>query len=307
MKPAKDVVSAAASRKPDVVRPNAASPARVAIPILLIALGWAYWSVLVGLWGDWQDDPNYSVGQLVPLLALYLLWHKRASLRGCPISPGWWGLALLALAQLIRLAGYVFLYGSLERFALWLSIVALTYLIAGRKLVWRLRWIFLFLALALPLPGRVHNAISGPLQESATRGTVFVLELAGTDVTRHGNVLSLGAGTPVGVAEACSGLRMLTAFVIVAAVLAFLLQRPVWQRVVLLVSSVPVAIVCNVVRLVATAWFFSVSDHGLAVQTFHDFAGIAMMPLAIAILLGEVWLMGCLVEPDPDARNAHKR
>ncbi len=112
----------------------------------------------------------------------------------------------------------------------------------------------------------------------------------------------LNGTTPVAVAEACSGLRMLTAFVVVACVLAFSVRRPAWQKGVLVLSSVVVAIACNIVRLVATALLFTVVNAELAKTFFHDFAGWTMMPLAIALLFGEIWLLSKLVvEDDPKA------
>ena len=103
---------------------------------------------------------------------------------------------------------------------------------------------------------------------------------------------------PLNVAEACSGLRMLTAFVIVAAVLAYVVNRPRWQKLVLIISSIPVAILCNIARVVVTALLFQVAGSDVAEKFFHDFAGWAMMPLAVLILVGELWIMSRLVIED---------
>ena len=269
-----------------------------------LSLVWAFWPTVVGLWDDWRSDPNYSAGQLVPLAALYLLWGDRHKLRACRVAACWWGLGLLLLGQLAWFYGLVFLYGSAERYALVVTIAGLVLLVAGRQVFWRARWVLVFLLLMVPLPGRVHNLISGPLQQCATSATVFVLEVFGADPARQGNTLALGARTRVGIAEACSGLRMLTAFVVVAAVLAFLATRPRWQRIALIVSSVPIAVVCNVIRLVATITLYAAVSSSVAERFFHDFAGITMMPLAIAILLGELWLMKTLVPARPAPQTA---
>ena len=174
---------------------------------ILAALLWSFWPVIVGLMRDWKNDPNYSIGQLVPFAALYLLWQERAALRRDGVSRCWWGLALLLLAAAARLYGLLYLYESAERYALVLTIAGLTLLVAGRAAFWRVRWILLFLLLMVPLPGRVHDSISLPLQTYATVSTVFVLELAGTVVSRDGNVMVLNDDTPLVVAEACSGHR----------------------------------------------------------------------------------------------------
>ncbi len=266
---------------------------------LAAGLTWCYWATLVRLFADWQRDDNYSVGQLVPLAALYMLWHDRRHLQSCGIQPCWWGLALLVVAQAARGFGLIYLYESAERYSLVLTVAALVWLVAGTECLRRLRWILAFLLLAVPLPGVLHNCIAGPLQQLATTGAVCLLELFGVTVIREGNTLLLNHEVQVAVAEACSGLRMLTAFVVVAATLAYLVPRPRWQKITLLISSIPVAILCNLARLVVTAVLFLVASSATAERFFHDGAGLTMMPLALLILIGELWLMGRLIEEPP--------
>ncbi len=267
--------------------------------LTLAAMLWSYWPVVWQLWRDWQVDENYSVGQLVPLAALYLVWRDRRALRERPIQPAWLGgLGVIVLAQLVRAYGLLDLRESIERYALVMTVWGVVLMAAGWPVFRRLKWVMLFLLLMVPLPGSVHNRVSGPLQSQATVGAVFLLELFGTTVLREGNVILLNDSVPLAVAEACSGLRMLTAFVVVAAVLAFLVNRPPWQKAALLVSSIPVAIVCNLVRLLVTAELYLLVNREVAETFFHDFAGLAMMPLAVGLLMGELWLMRVLVVPE---------
>lgn len=266
---------------------------------VLALVVWSYWPTAWGLWREWQRNPDYSVGQLVPLAALYLAWLERDHLRRLKMSPCWWGWVVLAAAEALRHFGLLFLYESAERYALVLATAGTVLLVVGRSVFWRLRWVVAFLVFMVPLPGRVHNLISGPLQDWATTGTVFVLELAGTYVVREGNVLSLNDQVPIGIEEACSGLRMLSAFIVVAAFFVLTVRRPRWQQAVLLLSSVPIALLCNVVRVVATVALFVYVGSAAAERFVHDFAGIAMMPLAVALLLVELWVLDRLVRPVP--------
>jgi exosortase len=266
-----------------------------AAAFILAALIWSYWPAITVLVGDWRGDENYSVGQLVPLVALWLLWRGRAGIRKCPLLPCWWGIALIGLAQAARAYGLLFLYESAERYSMILTIAGAVLLVGGWRIFRQVFWVWLFLFLMVPFPGRIHNMISGPLQTLATIGAVFLLELFGVTVARQGNVILLNGSMPLAVAEACSGLRMLTAFLVVAATLAYLVNRPRWQKAVLFLSSVPIAIFCNLVRLCVTAVLFLAAGEELAQKFFHDFAGLAMMPLAVLILFGELWLMKKLV------------
>ena len=125
------------------------------------------------------------------------------------------------------------------------------------------------------------------------------LELFGISVGQNGHVLMLNNRVPVAVAEACSGLRMLTAFIFVSAVFAYLIPRPRWQKVIVLLSCIPIAIVANLLRLVATALLFLWTNDHIANRFFHDFAGWTMMPIAVTLLMGELWVMSRLVVEEP--------
>jgi len=285
-------------RKSAQSRPNALALGLLLV-LLPVTLFWSYWPTLQSLVHAWQTDDDYSVGALVPLAALYLLWHKREALARCRVAPCWGGIGAVVVAQAVRLFGLAFDFVSLERYSLVLTVAGIVLLVGGRRVAREVRWILVFLLLMVPLPGRIHNLISGPLQSLATAGAVVSLELSGVTVIREGNVMLLNGDVAVAVAEACSGLRMLTAFVVVAATLAYVVKRPFWQKATLVVSSIPLAILCNLIRLVVTAVLYLVASSETAERFFHDFAGLTMMPLAVLLLIGELWIMARLVLDEP--------
>ncbi len=269
--------------------------------LLLVFTAWAYWPTMVGLCKDLQRDDDYSAGQLVPLVALFLIWREWKALRQCPLHPCWWGgLALLLLAQAGRTYGLLFMFESAQRYSLMLAIAGLVLLVAGWQVFRRMLWILLLLFLMVPLPGRVHNLIGGPLQNMATSGSVFLLEAFGVRVSQQGNIVMLNGSTPLAIAEACSGLRMLTAFIIVAGFVAYMVKRPRWQKAVVLASSVPVGVICNIARIFATAALTLCVSAEVAQKFFHDFAGLVMMPVAVSLMFGVLWLMAKLVVSEPD-------
>jgi len=279
----------------------------VSVMLLLLAVTvWSHWLTIVNLSHGWRQD-DYSAGQLVPIIALFLVWRERKTLRGCSFVPCWWaGIALLLLAEIARFYGFLSALASIERGSLVLMVGGLVLLVAGWQVLRRVLWILLFLFLMVPLPGRVHNLISGPLQNIATTGSVFLLEAFGATVSQQGNVVMLNEATPMAVAEACSGLRMLMAFVIVAAFVAYMVKRPRWQKAVLLLSSIPVAVACNILRLCVTAVLFMLVSAEVGQKFFHDFAGLAMMPIAALLLFAELWLMDKLIVPESETTNKHE-
>jgi len=270
--------------------------------MLLAVTVWSYWRIVASILREWQRNDDYSAGQLVPLVALFLVWRERKNLRKCLLKPCWLGgIALVILAQATRFYGLVFMFQSIDNYSLALTLAGLVLMVAGWQVFRCVSWILLFLFLMFPLPGRVHNMISGPLQNMATTGAVFLMEAFGVRVSQQGNVMMVG-GIPLAVAEACSGLRMLTAFIIVAAFIAYMVKRSRLQKAVLLASSIPVAVICNIIRIFVTAVIMLKVGSEAADKFFHDFAGIVMMPIAVMLMFSELWLMELLTLPETELK-----
>ena len=262
----------------------------LAIGILSAVFLWSYWPQLADLWSIWQRSDEYSSGLLVPLLALYILWSRRHKIIGIPIRPSIWGLFAFVAAQALRLFGLFFMYSSAERLSLVLSIAALVLFLFGWPVFRKTITMLLFLGLMLPLPRAVHSAIMLPLQSWATSSAVFCLEIMGYTVIREGNIIHLNDIT-VAVAEACNGLRMVTAFVVINGLVVLLVRRAWWEKLIVLLSSFPIALVCNAVRLTITAIAFTILSGDKWERIFHDFGGYAMMPLALAVVIIELWIL----------------
>lgn len=292
--------------------PNVRLASAAAALVLLTITAWSYWPTMIDLFKEWQGNEDYSAGQLVPPVALFLVWVRRRQLKECVFKPCWWGgLTLLLLAYAARMYGLLFMFESAQRYSLIFTVAGLVLLAAGWQVFRRVSWILLFLFLMVPLPGRIHNMISGPLQSLATSGSVFLLEVFLPHVSQQGNVVMLNENTPMAVAEACSGLRMLTAFIIVAGFIAYMVKRARWQKAILLLSSIPVAVICNIIRIVATAALMLAVSVEFGAKFFHDFAGLVMMPAAVLLLFAEIWLLDRLVVPEkgssPEAHNVVTR
>jgi len=270
-----------------------------ALIVLTISVAWSYWPILAGLSNTLRTSDDYSAGQLVPFVVALFIWRDRKALRELPLTSCWWGgVPLLLFAEGARIYGYLSMRQSIEQYAVVLALGGLVLVIAGWRFFYRVSPILLFLFLMMPLPNMIHSRVSPPLQRLATTGSVFLLEAFGTRVSQQGNVVILGDNTPMAVAEACSGLRMLTAFIIVAAFIAYMVKRPRWHKAILLASSIPVAVACNIIRIFLTAMIMLYVSVELGEHFFHDFAGLVMMPAAVSLIFGEIWLLDRIVTPD---------
>jgi exosortase len=233
----------------------------------------------------WGHDSRYSHGWLVPLFSLYLIWRQRETLRGQEFRPSWWGIAVLLAGLAVSAAG-TYLYLD------WLNAVALPCCLAG-MVVLLLGWSGLgvlwpalaFLLFMVPLPFQLEVALAHPLQRIATLASTLVLQTLGFAAFSEGNTIRMGA-VRIGVVEACSGLSMLMIFFALCTAVAMLIHRPFWERLLVVVSAVPIALIANIIRIVVTGVLHKVAGREIADMVFHDLAGWLMMPLA----LGMLWL-----------------
>ncbi|MCE5187083.1 MAG: exosortase [Planctomycetaceae bacterium] len=263
--------------------------------LLLAVLVVTYWDTLKDLWSVWLRSDEYSSGLLVPVVAMYILWSRRGRFRQvCRPNPSMWGLAALLGAQAFRLFGLFYRYDCIERLSFVLSVGALAVIVGGQRLFRKFVPVFLFLFLMLPFPRQVEMQITAPLQRWATSSAVFCLETFGFSVSHEGNVIHIN-NTLVAVAEACNGLRMLTAFLVVSGMVVLVIERRWWEKGLVLLSSIPIALICNTARLTVTAIFFTFLDTSRWEQVFHDFGGFAMMPAALMIIVLELRILSMLV------------
>jgi exosortase len=273
----------------------------LAAGVVLVAFLWSYWPGIMDLWNIWQRSDEYSSGILVPFLAIYLLWSRRDQFNTVPLRPSLWGIPAFVGAQAVRFFGLFFMFSSAERLSVVLSIAALVLLLFGWEFFRKVSTIMLFLFLMLPWPNRVQAAISLPLQEWSTSSAVFCLETFGYEVLHEGNVIHIGQ-VSVAVAEACNGLRMITAFFVISGLVVLLVKRPWWEKLIVFISSLPVALFCNTLRLAVTAIAFTALKGEYWEKMFHDFGGYAMMPLALAIVVGEFWFLAKLTTPPKEGK-----
>jgi exosortase len=274
--------------------PQLSAQLRAALAGTALALAvvvWAYWTTLADIADRWVSDPQYSHGFLVPLFSAYLLWLRRPVLAGADLSPRWWGVGIVALGAALRMTGHVFYQPWLDSGSLLVVLAGLAAAAGGRKaLVWSAPAIA-FLAFMIPLPHSFQTMLGGSLQKIATGASTYILQTVGVPAVAEGNIILL-TDTKLGVVEACSGLTMLVTFFALAAGVAILAERPLVIRAVIFLSAVPIAVFANVVRISVTGVLFEANQGDLARAVFHDLAGWLMMPLALTVLLVELFLLG---------------
>jgi exosortase len=252
---------------------------------ILGLLGVLYAEILVGMVFDWENDPNYSHGFIVPFISVYLIWERWSVLKSLPMQPNPWGALLLMMGLAILVIGSVGAELYTQRVSLIVVLSGLVLLILGKQLLVHLSLPLAFLIFMVPLPAIVVNTIAFPLQLLAAQTAAFCLFQLGIPVFREGNLISL-AGTTLEVAEACSGLRSLLSLITLGTVFAYFSQQLNWKRWILVGLSIPIAIVANAFRVTGTGVMANQWGPEAAQGFYHTFEGWLVFVVAFVMLLG---------------------
>lgn len=255
------------------------------------ALTFLYAPLFKYSFGQWLK-PDYSHGFLVPIFAVYLAWHWKDWAPKRIRWPEPWGLAFIGVGVVLFTVAAKYNFGKewFQGLSLVLNLSGAALLLGGWSV---LRWLagpIAFLIFMFPLPYRVEIRFGESLQLIAAMASEFVLQTIGYATYRDGVILHVKDHT-LEVEKACSGLSMLLTFAALSTGMALLVKRPWFDRILILVSAIPVAVAANVIRIALTGILFNEGGKELGERVFHDFAGWMMMPIALVILWAELKLL----------------
>jgi exosortase len=286
------------------------------------------------IWGPLLRKSRAVAGgaMLVVGGVIFLLCRSHASLFFSMFTAG--GAATGAIGAMVLLLDWsfawiifglgVFVYGIypgqndyLKDLGMVITVFGIVLMLSGPE-VMKIAWFpIVFLICAIPWPGLVYSWIAEPLQTMAAAVAVHVLSITGVDSVVSGTKIVIFNSNPLqpprvlNVAEACAGMRSLMTFISVGAAIAFLSSRPLWQKLIIVVSAIPIAIFCNVMRISGQGLL----DHYVSPQwseSFaHQFVGMMMLLPAFFLILGVGYLLDKLFieeaeEGDADFRSTPK-
>lgn len=258
-----------------------------------------FWDGITSLLDAWSR-PEYSHGPLIPIIAGYLLLRE---LRNRPASaaPGSHvpGLAVTALGLVVGLLGNLTQIPDLITYGLIIVVGGLILLVAGARQgrhFW-VAWIYLFFM--LPLPNIIYWQLSTKLQFISSRLGVDFIQMLGIPVFLDGNIIDLGI-YKLQVAEACSGLRYLFPLMSFGFLFAALYRGPTWHKAVLFLSSFPITILMNSLRIGVIGVLVNSYGTAQAEGFLHWFEGWIIFVACIILLYIEAILLQRLA-PKPQS------
>jgi exosortase len=267
---------------------------------LAAAVVFLHWHTISVLVRRWYYEPDNTHGFGVPLVAAYLVWRKRDEIARIIPAPSRWGIPVLALSILAQIAGIIGNIGYLQGMSLIGVVLGLTLLLGGTTMLKATLFPILYLWLMVPLPGAVYSAMAAPLQGLASWCSANILELVGIPVFREGNVFRL-AGISLEVAEACSGLRSLLGLLSMGILLGYLVTTRLWERALLALSTIPIAVAANIVRVAGTGIIYEYVGPKYGQGFYHGFGAWIVFVIALAALLMEASLLSALFVEGRDA------
>jgi exosortase len=282
----------------------------IKIGIFTLLFAAVFWSNLRRLWektNPFYGEPNWGHATCVPIIGLYFLYVNREALLSAVRKPGWLGLPILIGGLL--LFGYGIWPGQndfVKDFGMVVALFGLVALLTGWSVMKTAWFPIVFLVCGIPWPGLVYSKVASPLQQLAANVAVTVLRMTGVNSYVGGTkifIYNQDMVRTLNVAEACAGLRSLMTFISVAAAVAFLSVRPLWQKLIIVFSAIPIAVFCNVMRVAGQGLLDHYVSQQLSENFAHQFVGLLMLVPAFVMILAVGWVLDQMFVEESDRRE----
>jgi exosortase len=269
----------------------------------IVFLGVSYYfalTIIVDSWGRVE----YDWGALIPILAIILFWMKRESFKAASLWEQATGFAIILIVSLVcrQLLWLKYTWMQFMLYSIIPFLGGLILMLGGWKMVkWTLPGMIL-LTFAIPFSSKMERFTFSKLQDVATTSSVYTAETLGIDINQTGNQITLykdGKDLDLNVAEVCAGFRSMLTLLSLSLFAAFILPGELWIKIVMVASSIPIALTSNIVRIVCQCLAYLIdNDFG---EYFHNYlAGFVMFPIMIGLMYLEYVILKNLVIEEGD-------
>jgi exosortase D (VPLPA-CTERM-specific) len=239
------------------------------------------------MWGWWLDRPEYSHGVMMPMLAAFLIWQQKDRFEKLAFPGSWWGVALVAVGAMLLALGTLSAVKTIIQYAYVVTLAGVMVSLVGSRAAPLLIVPCAVLVLMVPLPEFIFKNLTAELQLVSSKIGVAVIRMFGVSVFLEGNVIDLGT-YKLEVAEACSGLRYLFPLMTMGFIMAHFYKAAFWKRAIVFLSSIPVTILMNSLRIGIIGVMVDRWGQSMAEGFLHDFEGWVMFMASAAVLLLEI-------------------
>jgi exosortase len=276
--------------------PQTAATNKIAWPIVawfggLLIL--CYWPILYRMGAQWATDENMGHGFFVPIMAGIVAWQRREQLMAEPRQPNPLGLVVVIFGGLLSVLATLGAELFSARVSFVIALFGTILYLGGTRWIKILLFPLILLLFMIPIPAIIYSAITMKLQTLASELGEIMISAMGIPVLREGNTLKIPSQT-LDIAEACSGIRSLMTLLFLSLFVSYFMDKKVWMRWVLLIATVPIAIVANGVRVAVTGLLSEINTQ-LATGVYHEIEGYIVYIIALIALLSVHRLINVVV------------
>lgn len=259
--------------------------------ILAFACLLTYIPTFFWMWDRWfTKDSYYSHGILIPFVTGYLIWQKRKELQAIKQKSSSWGIRLIVLGILIHVVSCFLRVYFTSGFSMIIVLAGLIEYFYGKKVLREVAFPVAFLIFMVPVPMVVIADISFKMKILAAKIAAVVLNHMRMPAIRDGSLIRMQHAN-VMVDDVCSGLRSLISLAALGSIFAYQMRLSRIKKIFLFLSSLPIAVVTNVCRIVFLATISEIWGPQYAVGFIHDFSGFMVFAIAFILLFATGRLM----------------
>lgn len=283
--------------------PAQAWGAGAVLALILTVVFWDFWRLQVLIAIEQPSDWGHTL--VVPFISAWFVWLRRDQILAQPFKPAWFGLLVVVAGMAVYVLALIgpswVAHHNTRGLGVFTTIGGLCLLLCGwRACKWLWFPVLYWACFGQAVARQPMELVTLRLQDWAASGAYFLLNAIGFETEAAGNVLTVHSSTgqshPLNVAEACSGMRMLVAFLALGVAMAYVGLDRWWQRAALVIMGIPIAIAVNILR-VATLGLLSLRNVNLIEGEFHHFVGMVWLVPAFIMYLGVQWCLQVLAEP----------
>lgn len=263
----------------------------------------------VKLLETWSTSSDYSYGFIIPIVSGYIVWLKRKDWLELPLKIIWWGLPIIVLSAIILAFGLLENHPVFRNYAIVLMIFGIVLFNCGFHFTKALLMPILFLLLMIPLPNTVEVYFTSSLQSLSSWLSVQLIRLLGISVALEGNIVDIGI-IQLNIVKACSGLRYVLPLFAVGIIYAYLMEKNRWKQFILTISTIPIAVLTNALRIAAVAILIEYFGINATKGFAHSITGFLVFFTALSFLVVEHWLLSFLYKsesPHNETTNSTKQ
>lgn len=252
------------------------------LAITLVVIVSMYFNTLVWLFTAWWNDPYYMYGFIVPMISGYLVWNKRALLARLDKEQSSLGMPVIVAGLLIHGIGVFLTFRFASAVSIIIVLAGMILTIYGKAVTKALLFPIGFLFFMVPIP--IAPVIGAALQAPSAGFAASLVSMLGIGATVTGAEICL-AESAFEVGAPCSGMKSIIGLLTLAALYAYLLDGSMYMKVTIFLSALPLAIMANVLRIVAILLIANAYGSEVAINFFHDFSSLLLFSIAAFGLL----------------------